>query len=180
MDYALARHNMVESQIRTNKVTDPALLAAFDAVPREQFVPAALRSVAYVDEDIPIGKGRHLLEPMVLARLLQLAEIAPGDVVLDVGCATGYAAAIMARLAKRVVAFEQDGELRSAAERNLAALGAANVTLLEGALSEGAASHGPFAVILLEGCVETMPPALTGQLAEGGRLVGVIRRSGVG
>lgn len=180
MSYAVARHNMVESQIRPNKVTDAALLAALDAVPRERFVPAPLRGVAYVDEDIPIGKGRFLIEPMVLARLLQLAAIAPTDAALDIGCGTGYAAAIMARLARRVVALEQDGALKSAAEQNLAALGIGNVTVVGGPLREGAASHGPFNVVLLEGSVESVPPLIADQLAEGGRLVGVIRRDGPG
>src|SRR5215469_17134744 len=104
-DYAAARLNMVESQLRTNKVTTEAVLEAFLAVPRERFVPAALRGAAYIDEDLPLGNGRHLMEPMVFARLVQLAEVGPQDTVLEIGCATGYGTAVLARLARSVVAI---------------------------------------------------------------------------
>src|SRR5258706_11513861 len=117
MDYATARLNMVESQVRTNKVTAPAVVAALLAVPRERFVPEKLRGVAYVDKDLPVGGARYLLEPMVLARLLQLAQIKPTDRVLDVGAATGYSSAVLAPLARSVVALEQT----SGSPRRLAA-----------------------------------------------------------
>ena len=107
IDYAVARRNMVESQIRPNKVTDPLLLAAFMEIPREQFLPKSRRGVAYVDEDIEVGEGRHLMEPMVLARLLQVAETRPSDIALDIGCATGYSTAVLARLCNTVVAVER-------------------------------------------------------------------------
>ncbi len=115
IDFTAARLNMVESQLRTNKVTDEAVLAAFRAVPREQFVPAALAGIAYSDDDISLGDGRVLLQPMVLARLLQLAALAPGDGVLEVGAASGYAAALLARLASRVVAVESNARLAAIA-----------------------------------------------------------------
>src|SRR5450432_3771002 len=110
-EYQSVRLNMVESQVRPNKVTDPAILDALLAVPRELFVPASLRGIAYVDEDVPLGNGRYLMEPMVFARLLQFAEIGSGDSVLDIGCGLGYSAAVMARIARRIVAVEDDPAL---------------------------------------------------------------------
>src|SRR5690606_30153493 len=118
-DYSAARFNMVEGQVRPNRVTDAALIDAMLEVPRELFVPEAVRAVAYVDEDVPIGGGRYLAEPMVFARLVQEAAIEPGDVVLDVGCASGYSTAVLARLAGTVVALESDPELARLAARNL-------------------------------------------------------------
>src|SRR5579862_9609605 len=106
MTYQTARTNMVESQIRTNKVTDPALIDALLSVPRELFVPAAMRSIACVDEDLDLGGGRCLMEPMVLARLLQSATLQPADRLLEIGCGTGYAAAIAAHLVAKVVGLE--------------------------------------------------------------------------
>ena len=103
MDFAAARLNMVDNQLRTSRVLDEGLLDAFLAIPRERFVPVALHDAAYCDEDLPLGNGRMLMEPMILGRLLQEARIAPGDKVLDIGCASGYAAAIIARLANRVI-----------------------------------------------------------------------------
>ena len=95
MDYATARQNMVESQIRPNKVTDPELIDALRSLPRELFVPKAMRGIAYVDEDIAVAPDRYLMEPMVLARLLQEAAVAATDMVLDVGCCTGYSTAVL-------------------------------------------------------------------------------------
>lgn len=172
IDYAAARLNMVESQLRTNKVTAPAVIDAFLAVPRELFVPSALRGIAYVDEDIPLGNGRALMEPMVLARLLQLAAIRPGDKVLAVGCATGYAAALLAGLSGSVIALECDKRLAAIARDLLAKLGA-GAQVVEGALAEGWPMAAPYDVILLDGAVAEVPHRLGEQLAEGGRLVGV-------
>ena len=129
IDFAVVRRNMVESQIRPNKVTDPLLLAALLEIPREQFLPKSRRGVAYVDEDIEVGEGRYLMEPMVLARLLQAAEIKPTDIALDIGCATGYSTAVLARLANSVVALEADAELAALASENLIELGVANAAL---------------------------------------------------
>jgi len=114
-DLAVARFHMVEGQIRPNHVTDPRVLAAMSEIPRERFVPEGRQSVAYVDEDIEIAPGRYLMEPMVLARLVQEARIRPQDVVLDVGCATGYSSAILAQLAEAVVALEEDEMLSTRA-----------------------------------------------------------------
>jgi len=180
MDYAAARRNMVESQLRPNRVTDPALLDAMGMVPRESFVPPALRSVAYVDEDIPLGRGRFLMEPMILGRLLSLAAVRPSDVALVVGAGLGYSAAVLACIASRVVAIESDRDFAEQAAQALRAAGTANVTLVQGSLAEGAPGLAPFDVILFEGAVDRVPAAIQDQLAEGGRLAVVVRTAGVG
>jgi protein-L-isoaspartate(D-aspartate) O-methyltransferase len=171
---------MVETQLRPNKVTNEALLDALGAVPRERFLPEALWGIAYVDEDIPVADGRYLMEPMALGRLLQLAEVKHGDAVLDIGCGTGYAAAVLARLAKSVVAVERDKELAARAAATLADLGATSVTVLEGELGQGAPRQAPYDVIFIEGSVDAVPPAIIEQLADRGRLVTVVRQQGVG
>ena len=180
MDYAAARRNMVESQLRPNKVTDPALLDALASVPRELFVPAPLRGVAYVDEDIPLGRGRFLMEPMILGRLLELATVRSSDVALVVGASVGYSAAVLARVASRVVALEGDHELVQLAAPALRGLDAASVAVVEGTLADGAPRLAPFDVILFDGAVDGVPPAIIEQLAEGGRLVAVIKAAGIG
>ena len=171
-DYAKIRINMVDSQLRPNKVNDPALIDAFLSVPREAFVPDAHKGNAYVDEDLPLGGGRYLLEPMVIARLLQTAQIRPSDVVLEVGTGTGYGAALLARIAKSVVAIDSDPALLAQARANLAGL--RNVTLFEQKLEQGYAERAPYDVILVPGAVGEIGPALLDQLAEGGRLLTVI------
>lgn len=175
-DYQAARLAMVEGQLRTNKVTDEALLDAFLAVPREAFVPAHLRGIAYVDEDIPLGGGRFLMEPMVLARLLQAAAIAPTDRALAIGVGTGYAATILARLAARVVAVESEPQLAAVARTQLAAGDGHGVTLIEGRLEDGHPAAQPYDVILIDGAVAAVPDALSRQLGTGGRLVTVLKR----
>ena len=176
--FAEARRQMVLTQLRPNKVIDEALIGAMAATPREQFVPKAYRGVAYVDEDVSLGKGRALMEPMVLARLLQEADIQPGDVALAVGCGTGYDLAVLARLASTAIGLESDPALAAEAGRILQSLSIDNAPVIEGALAEGLPKQGPFNVILLCGAVPEIPAALAGQLAEGGRLVGVVRPAG--
>ena len=178
MDFSLARHNMVENQIRTNRVTDARVLEALEQVPRELFVPESLRGIAYVDEDIDLGGGRRMLEPMVFARMLQSAEIRPSEVVLDIGCGTGYSAAVLARLATTVVALESERSLAQRAASLLAELGADNVALVEGPLTEGDKAHGPYDVIMIEGAVSQVPDSLRGQLADRGRLLAVSKPPG--
>ena len=130
-DYAAARRHMVDSQIRPNKVTDERIMKAMGKVPREIFVPPSLKGVAYVDEDIQIAPGRFLMEPQVLARLIQAAEIEPTDAVLEIGSATGYASAILSHLAESVVAVESDPQLAEIANKALAALEITNVAVVE-------------------------------------------------
>ncbi len=180
MDFAAARHNMVESQIRPNKVTDPALIGVLAALPREAFVPKALQGVAYVDEAIDLGNGRYMMEPMVVARLLQTAQVKPDDVVLDIGCGTGYSVAIVARLASTVVALESDPQLAAQTSRTLADLEIDTVTVVEGPLEQGFAEQGPYDVIFLDGAIAHIPDVICDQLAEGGRLVAVVDSGGVG
>jgi protein-L-isoaspartate(D-aspartate) O-methyltransferase len=172
-----ARLNMVEGQLRTNRVTDEAVLDGFLTVPRERFVPTSLRGIAYVDDDVPLGDGRVLIEPLVLARMLQFAEIAKTDKVLEVGCATGYGATLLARMAQHVVAVESDAKLAAQARANFAALGIGNVLLQEAPLMQGWRAAGPYNVILINGAVGQIPTAISDQLAEGGRLVTVIAAS---
>lgn len=179
MDYATARLNMVESQVRTNKVTDPKVVDALLAVPRERFVPEKLRGVAYVDKDLPLGGARSLLEPMVLARLLQAAQIKPSHRVLDVGAATGYSTAVLSRLALSVVALEEEPRLAEEARRNLHELMLNNASVVVGDLAAGHPKSAPYDVILVNGAVAGVPPAMKAQLAEGGRLAVVIK-SGAG
>lgn len=179
-DFAAARHNMVENQIRTNKVTDSSLIGALSELPREVFVPERSRSLAYVDEDLAIGAGRYLMEPMVLARLLQTAEPLAEDVALVVGSGSGYSVAVLARLCTTVVAVEENAELGAQSGQTLTGLDIDNAVVIEGSLTEGYPKHAPYDVILIDGAVETVPGALLDQLAEGGRLVTVLLERGVG
>ena len=178
-DFSELRVKMVDGQVRTTDVTDAALLDAMLAVPREAFVGAAQQALAYIDEDIRISDGgdgggaRYLMEPSPLAKLLQLAEIDAGDSVLDVGCGTGYCAALLSRLAKSVIALESDAGLAETAKAALSAQGCDNVAVVTGPLPQGHAAEAPYNVILIGGSVEEVPAALLGQLAEGGRLVAV-------
>ncbi|MGF1594740.1 MAG: protein-L-isoaspartate O-methyltransferase [Kiloniellaceae bacterium] len=180
-DFAAARLNMVESQIRTNKVTDPRLIEAFEAVPRERFVTDAQRGVAYIDEDLEIAPGRYLMEPMVLARLLQAAAPRPGDMALVIGCGAGYSTAILARLVQTVVGLESDRGLMDRANRTLNALDVDNAVVVEGPLTAGYQKQAPYDVILFAGAVAEVPQVVKRQLADGGRLVAVVvDDSGIG
>lgn len=165
-----ARFNMVETQIRPADVTDPQVLAAMNAVPRERFVPSAAVALAYADVPVQIAPGRYLLDPRSFAKLLQLAEIGPEDRVLDVGCGTGYSAAVLARLAGKVIALEQDADLVRVAS-GLLANAVGKVEVVQGGLIEGVKGQAPYDVIFVNGAVEQVPESLLGQLAEGGRLV---------
>jgi protein-L-isoaspartate(D-aspartate) O-methyltransferase len=186
IDFVAARRIMVDSQVRTSDVTDLRLIAALLAVPRERFLPAEQSDLAYLDFDVPVttaeaGKlPRRLLKPMVFAKLLQAAEIADGDHVLDVGCATGYSSAVLARLSHSVVALEEDASLAELARANLRALGVSETEVVSGALAEGWPARAPYDVIVLDGASEIAPKALLRQLKPGGRLVGVLGRGPVG
>jgi protein-L-isoaspartate(D-aspartate) O-methyltransferase len=175
-DAVAARQLMVDGQVRTADVTDAALLDAMLAVPRERFLPPALAQLAYVDGDIQIAPGRALLKPMVLAKLIQAANITTEDRVLDLGCGTGYSSAVLARLAGSVVALEEDTGLARQARESLAVVGAVQVEVVVGLLSAGWPAGAPYDVILLDGAAEILPEALGRQLKPGGCVVGVCGR----
>jgi protein-L-isoaspartate(D-aspartate) O-methyltransferase len=172
-DTANARRLMVEGQVRTADVTDVRVLDAMSTLPRERFLPPALAQLAYVDGDIPVARGRSLLKPMVLAKLVQAARIGSDDRVLDVGCATGYSSALLARLAGLVIALEEDASLAGLAREALAAVGARNVEVVTGPLITGWPAGGPYDVILLNGSTEITPEALGAQLKANGQLLGI-------
>lgn len=177
MDFAKARMNMVECQLRPNKVVNSAIVDAMGTVPRERFVPDEMSGVAYVDEDLPLGGGRFLLEPMVLGRLLQEARPQSDDAALLIGCGTGYTAAILGYLVGAVFALESDSDVASRASDLLAGQGADNVVVVEGPLEAGWPGEAPYNLILFDGAVQEVPDAVIGQMAEGGRIVAVIAGS---
>ena len=182
-DFAQARRMMVEGQIRTNDVTELNVLAAFDEVPRERFVPQRWQAIAYLDRDVPVVESgaRCLLKPMVLAKLIQSAVVGEGDRVLDVGCATGYSAAILAKLSRVVVALEEDAALAESAARTLASVGSGDVRVVTGKLTAGWPREAPYDVILLNGSTEVAPQSLLDQLSPaGGRLVTILGRAPIG
>lgn len=178
-NFTIARENMIESQVRPNGITDHRLISAMSRVPREQFVPDSLKSIAYMDEDIalPMGEGgarRFLIEPMAYARLVQAAKVKPSDIVLDVGGGSGYSAAVLSHLAQTVVAIESDAALVQAANENMLRLEASNVAVVESSLKDGHSAEGPYDVIIINGRVGVVPDELLNQLADGGRLVAVV------
>jgi protein-L-isoaspartate(D-aspartate) O-methyltransferase len=179
-DFATARTHMVNGQILPNKVTDRRVIDAMSEIPREEFLPKSLRSVAYVDEDLGMGDGRYLMEPMIFARMVQEAQIKPDDAVLDVGCLTGYSGAVLSRMANVVMCLEENEDFAERANEILVEKSADNAVVVKGKLVEGYAAQGPYDVIFIEGCVGAVPPFILDQLAEGGRLLTVELVDGVG
>ena len=173
--FEIARKTMVDCQIRPSKVTDQNVLDAFLTVPREAFVSKHQQAFAYVDEDLPLSNGRNLMEPMVLARLVQALEIFAGNNVLVVGAASGYGSAIIAHLAGSVIAVETRAQTVEKAQEILVAHGIDNAAVVKSRLVDGYAEEGPYDQILVEGGVETMPSSLLQQLAPMGRLAAVYR-----
>jgi protein-L-isoaspartate(D-aspartate) O-methyltransferase len=175
--FVSARQKMVDGQVRTSDVTDHRIIDAMLAVPREDFVPESKRALAYLDLDLDVSENaavkRYLLKPQLTAKLLQAAGIGANDCVLIVGCATGYVAALAARLAAKVTAIETDSALVARGQAALAAGGIQNVTLKAAELVHGDPQNAPYDVIILGGATETTTEILCEQLKEGGRLVGV-------
>jgi protein-L-isoaspartate(D-aspartate) O-methyltransferase len=172
---------MIESQLRPNKVVDARVLAAFAGIQRELFVPEHFQAVAYIDEDLPLGNGRYLKESMVVARLLQAAAVKRTDTALIIGAGTGYEAALVAALARNVVALEEDPELARGARAALVEHSVASVSIVEGPLTLGYRPRAPYDVILFCGGVAEVPSEIDSQLAEGGRLLAVVNpANGVG
>jgi protein-L-isoaspartate(D-aspartate) O-methyltransferase len=176
-DAANARRLMVEGQVRTADVSDTDLLDAMATVPRENFLPPSLAPLAYLDNDIQIAKGRALLRPMVLAKLIQAARLNVSDRVLDVACGTGYSSAVLAKLAGSVVALEDDAELARRAKEALTLVGANTVEIVVGPLTAGWPPGGAYDVVLFNGSAEAMPDAFSSQLDPNGRLLAVFGRT---
>jgi protein-L-isoaspartate(D-aspartate) O-methyltransferase len=173
LDLKKTRQNMVDCQIRTSDVTNHALINALLQVPREAFVPNSVPELAYIDEDIALGYGRYMMEPAPFAKLAQAVGVGPNDVVLDVGCASGYSSAVLSRFASVVIALEENKELAEFAEKTLDSLDYDNVAVVQGELTKGYASEGPFDVIFVNGAVQQLPQELFSQLKDGGKLIAV-------
>ncbi len=168
MDTTAARNFMVDSQVRPNKVNDRRILDAMRTLPRENFVPAAVQARAYADEDVPLGNGRVLIEPMVIARLVQLAAVQPGEKVLVVACGSGYGAALLAACGAQVTAVDDDTALLARAK-------AAGITAQQGDPTGGWPAAAPYDLVFVDGAMEEIPPALIAQVRRpGGRLVGIL------
>jgi len=184
IDYATKRRHMVESQLRPNGVTDLRINLAMLDIPRERFVAPSRQSFAYIDEDVPVtDQGRDprcVIEPMVFARMVQLADISADDIVLDVGCGLGYSTAVLSRLAQSVVALESDPQFVSEASSRLSDISVSNAAVVEGPLAQGFAKEAPYDAIVINGRVEEVPDALLDQLKEGGRLVAVVDHGPLG
>jgi protein-L-isoaspartate(D-aspartate) O-methyltransferase len=181
MDYAQARTNMVDNQLKTNRIDDPAVLQAMAAMPRERFLPKALHGVAYADEDLALPDGHFLIEPLALARLLQAAAIGRNDVVLVVGCGTGYVAAVASKLAATVIVMQPDQAAAERIQPVLDSVEADNVVAsIDPDPTAGDPDQAPFDVVLVIGTVAEIPGSLVDQLGEGGRLVAIEGRGRVG
>lgn len=179
-DFAKARDHMVESQIRTNDVTEPAIIKAFRTTARERFVPKAKMALAYGDAYIEMDEGRVMPRPRDFAKLIDAADIRPTDVVLDIACGRGYSTAIMARLADTVVGLETTDDAVNRATELLIEEDISNAAVVKGDLKVGASEHGPFNVIFVNGAVSDIPATWTSQLANKGRLVCITQKGPVG
>ncbi len=169
---------MVDVQLRTNKVTDAKILEAMGDIPREIFVAEDRASFAYIDEDIYIGENRFMVEPMILARMVQALEIVWEDVVLDVACGAGYSSAVLGRVARAVVAVETDRDLASAASSRITKLGLDNVVVEMGPINAGWSEQAPYDVIMVNGACDEISADLFSQLADGGRLCAIMSGEG--
>lgn len=179
-DFAKRRETMVDTQVRPSDVTKFPIIDAMLTVPRELFVPNDRRDAAYVGENLDIGDGRIVIDPRVLAKILEAIDIQPDEMVLDVGAGLGYSSAVLARLAEAVIALEEQPDLAAEAERALSEAGIDNVAVVEGPLAEGAAQHGPYDAIVICGAVEHMPESLPDQLKDGGRIVAIFSEGALG
>ena len=179
-DFASRRRTMVDTQVRPSDVTKFPIIEAMLRVPREEFVPDDKVEAAYVGENLPLGGGRVLLDPRTLSKMLDALDITPRDLVLDIGCGTGYSSALMQSMAQAVIGLEQDETLAKTAEAALASAGAETVVLVTGALTAGAPDNAPYDAMILQGGIETFPQTLIGQLAEGGRVCALFMDGALG
>jgi protein-L-isoaspartate(D-aspartate) O-methyltransferase len=172
-DFATLRTMMVDTQVRPSDVTKFPIIQAMLTVARENFVPTAQREAAYVGEHVALGHGRVALDPRVLAKMLDVLNIQNDELVLDIGTGLGYSSAVIARMAQAVIAVEQDEALAADAATALSEAGADNVVVEVAALAAGAAQHGPYDAVILQGAVETIPAEILGQVKEGGRICAI-------
>ena len=179
-DYARRRRMMVDTQVRPSDVTRYPIIDAMLSVPRELFVPNDRREAAYAGENLSLGPDRVVLEPRTLAKMLDALDLGLGDLVLDIGTGLGYSAAVLSRMVEAVVAVEEDAELAAEAQAALSEAGADNVALVEGPLAEGAAQHGPYDAILIEGAIGVLPPGIAEQVKEGGRIAALFMEGTLG
>lgn len=179
-DFSTRRVMMVDTQVRPSDVTKFPIIEAMLAVPREVYVPAALREAAYIGENVDIAPGRVVLEARTLAKMLDALDVQPTETVLDLGCGLGYSAAIIARMADAVIAVEEDEALAAEAQRTLSAEGVDNAAVVVGSLAAGDAKHAPYDVITLQGGVEVVPESLLAQLKEGGRIGAIFMEGALG
>lgn len=180
MDFAQARTAMVDSQVRPNDVTKYSIIAALQKVERENFVPESMRMVAYADSPIALDTGRVILDARVFSKMLDALNILPTDFVLDIGCGLGYSTAVIASLSEAVIGVEDDATRVTDATENLMAAQVDNAVILEGELAKGAAKHGPYDVVIMEGAVEQVPANLIKQIKDGGRMAAIFNKNGVG
>ena len=179
-DFETRRRIMVDTQVRPSDVTKFPIIDAMLRVPREVFVPEALIEAAYVGENLTLAPQRCLLDPRTLAKMLDALEVTRGDLVLDLGCGTGYSSALLAQMAQAVVAVEQDARLAADADVALAQVGAEAVVLVHGVLTEGSPAHAPFDAMILQGGIEVFPDALGAQLRDGGRVIALFMQGALG
>lgn len=179
-DFAASRTMMVDTQVRPNDVTKYPVIEAMLTVPREDFVPDSRRSVAYSGENLDLGRGRVVLEPRTLAKMVDSLDLRPGDLVLDVGCGYGYSSAVIARMTQGVVALEQDKDMAREAESRLSAAGVDNAAALQGPLVEGWPGQAPYDAILIGGAIEVLPDAIAEQLKEGGHIAALFHEGRLG
>ena len=180
MKYTQRRTVMVDTQVRPSDVTKFPIIDAMLNVPRELYVPAEKREAAYSGENVDLGRGRVVLEPRTFAKLLDGLSVQPDELALDVGCGLGYSTAVLSRLAEAVVALEEGADMAREAQSILSAEGVDNAAVIEGPLAEGAAKHGPYDVILIEGAIEELPAGFADQLKEGGRIGCVFMEGALG
>jgi protein-L-isoaspartate(D-aspartate) O-methyltransferase len=179
-DFSSRRTMMVDTQVRPSDVTKFPIIEAMLEVPREAYLPDGKREEAYVSENVEVGPGRVVLEPRTFAKLLDGLDVSPDEMVLDLGCGLGYSTAVIARMAEAVVGLEEDADMAREAQEILSGNDVDNAAVVEGVLSEGAAKHGPYDVIIIEGAVETVPDAVLAQLKDGGRIACVFMEAALG
>jgi len=179
-DFSARRTMMVDTQVRPSDVTKFPIIDAMLSVKREDFVPSAKREAAYMGENLGLGGARVLLEPRTLAKMLDALDIGQDELVLDIGAALGYSSAVIAHMAQAVVALEEDTDMAHEAEEGLMSAGRDNVIVHTGPLDQGAAEHGPYDVIVIEGGVSHIPDAILAQLKDGGRMACIFMDGALG